>query len=137
MLSGFFRKKRRRTRCCLQHRVRLPCLGALPLLYPAAPPSVFDYCIVKYTAPAVALGREYVVGFLGDIFGGDYGLGIFLDVRLRVALLTPHSIRGLSFWHCLWVWQSTCRAAFNSYSICLGLCPYSTLWLRLPYLPIS
>ena len=43
------------------------CLGALPLLYPAAPPSVFDYCIVKYTAPAVALGREYVVGFLGDI----------------------------------------------------------------------
>ena len=42
----------------------LPCLGALPLLYPAAPPSVFDYCIVKYTAPAVALGREYVVRFL-------------------------------------------------------------------------
>ena len=39
----------------------LPCLGALPLLYPAAPPSVFDYCIVKYTAPAVALEREYVV----------------------------------------------------------------------------
>ena len=37
------------------------CLGALPLLYPAAPPSVFDYCILKYTAPAVALGREYVV----------------------------------------------------------------------------
>ena len=29
------------------------CLGA--------PPSVFDYCILKYTAPAVALGREYVV----------------------------------------------------------------------------
>ena len=41
------------------------CLGALPLLYPAAPPSVFDYYIVKYTAPAVALGREYVVGFFG------------------------------------------------------------------------
>ena len=40
---------------------QLPCLGALPLLYPAAPPSVFDYCIVKYTAPAVALVREYVV----------------------------------------------------------------------------
>ena len=39
------------------------CLGALPLLYPAAPPSVFDYCIVKYTAPAVALVREYVVDF--------------------------------------------------------------------------
>ena len=37
------------------------CLGALPLLYPAAPPSVFDYAIVKYTAPAVALVREYVV----------------------------------------------------------------------------
>ena len=39
------------------------CLGALPLLYPAAPPSVFDYLIVKYTAPAVALVREYVVVF--------------------------------------------------------------------------
>ena len=39
----------------------LDCLGALPLLYPAAPPSVFDYCILKYTAPAVALMREYVV----------------------------------------------------------------------------
>ena len=36
-----------------------PCLGALPLLYPAAPPSVFAFG--KYTAPAVALGREYVV----------------------------------------------------------------------------
>ena len=43
------------------------CLGALPLLYPAAPPSVFAYEIGKYTAPAVALVREYVVGFLGDI----------------------------------------------------------------------
>ena len=37
------------------------CLGALPLLYPAAPPSVFAYFIGKYTAPAVALEREYVV----------------------------------------------------------------------------
>ena len=44
------------------------CLGALLLLYPAAPPSVFDYYIVKYTAPAVALEREYVVGFLGCLF---------------------------------------------------------------------
>ena len=35
---------------------------ALPLLYPAAPPSVFAFG--KYTAPAVALEREYVVGFL-------------------------------------------------------------------------
>ena len=35
------------------------CLGALPLLYPAAPPSVFAFG--KYTAPAVALEREYVV----------------------------------------------------------------------------
>ena len=49
------------------------CLGAPPLLYPAAPPSVFAYFIGKYTAPAVALEREYVVGFLGG-----YGLGIFL-----------------------------------------------------------
>ena len=44
------------------------CLGALPLLYPAAPPSVFDYCIVKYTAPAVALEREYVVRFMVVMF---------------------------------------------------------------------
>ena len=35
----------------------LLCLGALPLLYPAAPPSVF--ACGKYTAPAVALVREY------------------------------------------------------------------------------
>ena len=35
------------------------CLGALPLLYPAAPPSVFAFG--KYTAPAVALEREYEV----------------------------------------------------------------------------
>ena len=34
------------------------CLGAPPLLYPAAPPSVFAYYIVKYTASAVALVRE-------------------------------------------------------------------------------
>ena len=47
----------------------LLCLGALPLLYPAAPPSVFDYCIVKYTAPAVALVREYVVGFAVHLHG--------------------------------------------------------------------
>ena len=39
------------------------CLGALPLLYPAAPPSVFAYG--NYTAPAVALGREYVVDLQG------------------------------------------------------------------------
>lgn len=36
--------------------VALLCLGALPLLYPAAPPSVFAFG--KYTAPAVALVRE-------------------------------------------------------------------------------
>ena len=35
---------------------------ALPLLYPAAPPSVFAFG--KYTALAVALVREYEVGFL-------------------------------------------------------------------------
>ena len=99
------------------------CLGALPLLYPAAPPSVFAYFIGSYTAPAVALGREYVAGFIGDIFGGDYGLRIFLDERRLVALLEPHCIRGLSFWHCLWIWQSTCRAAFSRYSICLGALP--------------
>ena len=41
-----------------EHPILL-CLGALPLLYPAAPPSVFAFG--KYTAPAVALEREYVV----------------------------------------------------------------------------
>ena len=51
---------------CPRSRGRTPlCLGALPLLYPAASPSVFAYEIGKYTALAVALGREYVVGFLG------------------------------------------------------------------------
>ena len=56
-------------RCIAAKRGALPCLGALPLLYPAAPPSVFDYCIVKYTAPAVALGREYVVDLQGVLSG--------------------------------------------------------------------
>ena len=45
----------------------LLCLGALPLLYPAAPPSVFAFG--KYTAPAVALVREYVVVFWGIVWG--------------------------------------------------------------------
>ena len=40
----------------LGKRVCSLCLGALPLLYPAAPPSVFAFG--KYTAPAVALVRE-------------------------------------------------------------------------------
>ena len=43
------------------------CLGALPLLYPAAPPSVFAFG--KYTALAVALGREYVVELQGVLSG--------------------------------------------------------------------
>ena len=47
----------------------LLCLGALPLLYPAAPPSVFAFG--KYTAPAVALVREYVVVFWG-VWSGDF-----------------------------------------------------------------
>ena len=53
------------------HRFAVPylCLGALPLLYPAAPPSVFAFG--KYTAPAVALVREYVeypsVDFLSPV----------------------------------------------------------------------
>ena len=49
------------------HRLAVPylCLGALPLLYPAAPPSVFAYG--KYTAPAVALEREYVVDFYANL----------------------------------------------------------------------
>ena len=73
------------------------CLGALPLLYPAAPPSVFAKG--KYTAPAVALGREYVVGFWVVM------VWIYLDERRRVALLGPHRVWGLSFWHCLWIFN--------------------------------
>ena len=58
-----------------EHPILL-CLGALPLLYPAAPPSVFAFG--KYTAPAVALVREYVVGFRVVMVWGffltiDYG----------------------------------------------------------------
>ena len=73
------------------------CLGALPLLYPAAPPSVFAFG--KYTAPAVALGREYVVGFWVVM------VWIYLDERRRVALLGPHRVWGFSFWHCLWIFN--------------------------------
>ena len=81
------------------HRVAVPylCLGALPLLYPAAPPSVFAFG--KYTAPAVALGREYVVGFWVVM------VWTYLDERRRVALLRPHRVWGLSFWHCLWIFN--------------------------------
>ena len=75
----------------------LLCLGALPLLYPAAPPSVFAFG--KYTAPAVALGREYVVGFWVVM------VWIYLDERRRVALLGPHRVWGFSFWHCLWIFN--------------------------------
>ena len=69
------------------------CLGALPLLYPAAPPSVFDYCIVKYTAPAVALGRVFLMGVLVVICfirrrltESQFGLSEF---QLRLALTGP------------------------------------------------
>ena len=47
-------------------RVCSLCLGALPLLYPAAPPSVFAFG--KYTAPAVALMREFVSAVLRAFF---------------------------------------------------------------------
>ena len=57
------------------------CLGALPLLYPgAAPPSVFAFG--KYTAPAVALEREYVVDFYANLLmtgqkgTSEFSLGI-------------------------------------------------------------
>ena len=78
------------------------CLGALPLLYPAAPPSVFDYCIVKYTAPAVSLEREYVVGFLvvmvwGFFFLRDDGLRCgdnFVFGYILLEDLTGKSSRG-------------------------------------------
>ena len=46
------------------------CLGALPLLYPAASPFVFAYFIGKYTALAVALRRDTWWDFWGDIFFG-------------------------------------------------------------------
>ena len=60
------------------------CLGALPLLYPAAPPSVFAYEIGKYTAPAVALGREYLVGF----FAGFVSVS---DLMYQLHKATPDS----------------------------------------------
>ena len=65
VLSGFLLSKRERPRCGAAESHSHLCLGALPLLYPVAPPSVFDYCIVKYTALAVALVREYVVELQG------------------------------------------------------------------------
>ena len=49
------------------HRCFAAVLGALPLLYPAAPPSVF--AVGKYTAPAVALEREYSFLFVLQIVG--------------------------------------------------------------------
>ena len=64
---GIFLKKRRRKASRGTHRVWVLCLRALPLLYPAAPPSVF--AVGKYTAPAVALVREYVVVFWGIVWG--------------------------------------------------------------------
>ena len=64
-------------------RGALLCLGALPLLYPAAPPSVFAFG--KYTAPAVALVRE-VSAMLG---------AVFVEIRAcggrRFSFLTPVS----------------------------------------------
>ena len=50
----------KRSRCYQREQfvLVLLCLGALPLLYPAAPPSVF--ACGKYTAPAVALVREMI-----------------------------------------------------------------------------
>ena len=60
----------------------LLCLGALPLLYPAAPPSVFAFD--KYTAPAVALVRE-VSAMLR---------AVFVEMRMpcmRISFSTPVS----------------------------------------------
>ena len=69
--------------------IPLPCLGALPLLYPAAPPSVFAKG--KYTAPAVALVRDYLVHYLGIL------PGVFLlcvDVNVAMLAFFPHRWRG-------------------------------------------
>ena len=62
-----------------EHPILL-CLGALPLLYPAAPPSVFAFG--KYHGSRRRAGARVRGGFLGR-----YGLGIFLDYRLREAVL--------------------------------------------------
>ena len=62
------------------------CLRALPLLYPAAPPSVFAYEIGKYTAPAVALVREYVVELQGVLSGFLRSKRVRLGKRLRLDL---------------------------------------------------
>ena len=79
------------------------CLGALPLLYPAAPPSVF--ACGKYTAPAVALEREYVVDFYANLLmtGQKRNLRVFpghrqleavdsLGFALEVAAFTHNRI---------------------------------------------
>ena len=67
----------------------LPCLGALPLLYPAAPPSVFAFG--KYTAPAVALGREYVVELQG-VLSGFLRSNRLYDLKL---MLVSHQLQCL------------------------------------------
>ena len=61
----------------------LLCLGALPLLNPAAPPSVFAFG--KYTAPAVALVRE-VLSHAEGRFCGDTRLQ-----GMRFSFSTPVS----------------------------------------------
>ena len=73
------------------HRLAVPylCLGALPLLYPAAPPSVFAFG--KYTAPAVALVREYEVELQG-VLSGFLRSNRLYDLKL---MLVSHQLQCL------------------------------------------
>ena len=62
------------------------CLGALPLLYPAAPPSVFAFG--KYTSPAVCV----LFPSLGDGISptaGSFNENIFCRPKLRQMLVPP------------------------------------------------
>ena len=89
----------------------LPCLGALPLLYPAAPPSVFAYFIGKYTAPAVALGREFQCFFsfmVSAFFLTNTTVsvaGILSYSGLVIRCSAPIVPRGSAFRICLSHWQ--------------------------------
>ena len=65
----------------LQSSGALLCLGALPLLYPEAPPSVFAFG--KYTAPAVALVRE-VSAMLR---------AVFVEIRACRACASPSQLQ--------------------------------------------
>ena len=101
----------------------LPCLGALPLLYPAAPPSVFAYFIGKYTAPAVELVREFPVGFL-VLWSG---LFFFANTTGSIAAILSYS--GLVIWALILDLGIHKQSGFQLLLLCIGALPL--LYLRI------